>query len=174
MEKKRIIITVVSVLILIICCVVLMIVDKNNAYDIENKSYIFETMSDLDFLNDNEIIEIDDKHKIDSIIGRSVKVKYENKYFNVYAYEFESKEQAWVYAEKISGTDYSSFYEMIKSTNFYYTKTVNILAIYQNRLTMVISENKVLHISSHCNSKKYAKFLNYLFIRLPLRVEYKF
>lgn len=173
-RKARIIISVVIVMVLFIVWVVFTVKDENNKYDIKSNSYIFETMSDLDFLNDNEIMEIDDKHEIGCISRRCVKIKYDNTNFNVYAYEFASKEQAWVYARKINGNNYSSLYKDTNSTNFYYSTTTNIFGIYQSRLTMVISENKVLLISSNCNSKKYTHFLTYLFEQLPLRVEYKF
>lgn len=171
-KKTRIIITIAMVALLFGACVVAMIVDINNAYDIKNNSNIFETINDLDFLDANDPVGIEDKNEIENLNEKLVKVTYENTDFNIYAYEFDSKEQAWIYAKKISGNNYSTLYETFGETSFHYTKTVNILGIYQKRQTMIVSENKVLLIASSCNSQKYSEFLGYIFGELPVKVEY--
>lgn len=67
----------------------------------------FEKISEWDFLNEMIVETIEDKHigSIEFVEGFSIKVKFNNKYFEVFAYVFEDDKTAQTYFLSAAGGD---------------------------------------------------------------------
>ena len=75
-----------------------------NRYDYENKSRMFESINDLDFLDEFVIEDIDDIAK-NFTEGKSVQIKFDGEKINVYAYKFADNKSCRNFAEEISGNE---------------------------------------------------------------------
>ncbi len=175
-RKHRIIFAMVMIALLIAIAFTTLLIDNHYAYDLQNKGYIFNNITDLDFLDehitknhmeDKELLTIQPNNR------KCAQLEYNDETYTIYAYVFESKEDAWEYAKRISNNHYQLLYEEFGQTNFRYRKTRNILGIYVNRKTMLVSENKVLLMEGTGNSKKYSEFIGFVMENLPQKIDYK-
>lgn len=178
MKKKRFIIissVIVIMLFLSLCSLILSII---NDYDYKNKTRIFNSIDDLNFI-DKYVIEEDIK-SYDKIISRyekhlldckNVRIKYNGKKIDIHSYVFKSPEYCLDYAGEVSGNNYYELYMRNgRKLSMYYHKQI----IFFSEKLLVFSGEKVYVIHSKSSQKNFNKFIEYFMEQLPLEVQMSF
>lgn len=172
-KKQRIISTCIFMAVLFAITIANVIFEVQNRFDLYSRAAIYQDISDFDFLKDYIVDEnFADRKATNYIDHRCMKVEYQKRTYRIYACTFETKEQAWQYAEKHTGTNYQGFYEKIQDPNFHFMGTVNILGLYVTHETTIIADNKVLLIKGNGNAKDNSEFLTFLMEGLPQKVTF--
>ena len=145
-----------------------------NNYDYQHKTHIFNTVDDLDFLDDAIVGTIKDKRiaKLAPAASKTVNVEFEGDKYSLYAYEFQSKEDAFAYGKAVSGNNYQKAFETTGDTSGrYYRYSAAVVIPISNQL-LVFSENRALYIETKgIKKKQFNKFVDHLFSNLPQKVE---
>ena len=173
-KKIRIISIIIAVVVVLILIVITFISNSVNGYDFSENSYIFSTVDDLNFLNES-VVESNVKDKnlkdLKYTSSKSVQIKYDEKNYRLFAYEFNSKEDVFAYGKAVSGNDYSDVYERFGKTGWYYSEYKAIILIPLSNKMLLFDNTNVLYVESKVNKKQFNKFLDYLFTNLPQKVD---
>lgn len=146
-----------------------------NTYDYKDKSYIFESISDLDFLNEYQKDEIEDKSlKNEKIVdSKNISMTYENKVFNFHAYIFESLDDTISYASRVTGNKYEALVKDNElSMYYYYSKS--FLGLGTTSQTLIFSNDKAYYFNSSCSSSVYSSFTEFYMSNLIIKVEFSY
>ena len=145
-----------------------------NNYDYRNKTYIFNTVDDLNFLEDKVVETIKDKHaaKLSYDASRTVKVEFEGDQYSLFAYEFHSSEDTFAFGKAVSGNDYQSAYESSGDTSgrYYHYSAIVVIPI-SNKLLVFKEKNAIYIETKGIKKKQFNKFVEYLFSNLPQKVD---
>lgn len=98
MKKKRVIFSIIIVSLLLGISLFMIISSVKNGYDYENESKMFESINDLDFLDEFVIEDIDDI-ALTFTEGKSVQIEYDGGKINIYAYTFADENVCVDFAE---------------------------------------------------------------------------
>ena len=128
MKKKRLIFSIIIVSLLLGISLFMIISSVKNGYDYENESKMFESINDLDFLDEFVIEDIDD---IASTFteGKSVQIEYDGCKIKIYAYTFADENVCVDFAEQFTGNKYSDIDIENRPIHFY--KHFSFLNIFQ-------------------------------------------
>ena len=164
----------VAVVLVVGLLVANLIVDAKFAYDYENGSYIFDTIDDLNFLNDYVVdMEVEDVNvgELRYTASKVACIEYKGQYFNLFAYEFESAEDALTYASTVAGTDVKQALEAANAQSGHFNSSMtSLLGSRITKITM-INQNKVLHVLiSGLGKKLEYEFITWLMSNLPTQV----
>ena len=180
MKKTRIIISLTTVGVILIASFCMLIGSVNNAYDYKNNSYIFETISELNFLNEYVVEEgLNLDKKIAQIASeeiqqsKTVKINYNGSEIYVFAYIFSSVNSCIDYANKVSSNDYQKFYNGNNLAKyFYYHKS--FLNLFQSEELLVFSNEKAYVVKAKISDKKFNQFITYFMGELNTKVEFTY
>lgn len=151
------------------------VVSLVNKYDYQNNACIFNTIEDLDFLND-DIVEDDIKDtklgNLSCASNKSVQVKYDGRNYRLFAYEFNSIEDVFSYGKAVTGNDYQNICERFENNSWCYSEYYAITVIPISSRMFVFQEANVLYVESKgISQKQFNKFIDYLFTNLPQKVD---
>lgn len=174
MKKKRLIISLSIVGVLVILSFCMMIVSTKKRYDYRNNSRIFETIEDLDFI-DEYVVEENinlDNNILEEYVSESktVSIEYNENEINIFAYVFTDIEHCLEYAQKVSGNNYKKTYSGGNIARHYYKHT-SFLNMAQTEKLLVFSNEKAYVITAKISDKKFNEFITYFMGQLPIKVE---
>lgn len=172
------IICVFSIVIVVSLIVSGIIVSHKYSYDYKNDAYMFNSIDDLRYL-DEKMAEIDLKDKfldnLSYVAAKTIRVNFNGKDFDVYAYEFATANDAIKYAERVSGKNISKSLEYIGKENLRFGSSFGILYTKVKSSMGIISDNKVLRYEvRNVSHKKEFEFTQWLMLNLPQKIELPF
>ena len=167
-DKKRLIFALAFTAVLVILSICMLITSIKNGYDYENNSRMFESMSDLAFLDELVTDENSKDNNIKNISykdSKVVKIQYNNREICIYAYDFSTVTECQKYARNVSGNDYQD----IEAHSFY--KHTSFLNIIQSEELLVFCNDKAYVISAKIPETEFNEFMEYFMNQLPTVVQ---
>ena len=165
-------------------CIVLLIgaVDLwsiiNNQYDYMHDTRIFDTISDLSFIDDYVIEDNLEDKQISNVSNenllqsKQVMIDYNGRKIKIYAYVFSNTKDCLEYAQDVSGNYYEDIYiRKNGKMSWSYYKGVSFLGLFQSEKLIVFSEEKAYVIKAKISQKKFNEFIEFFMEQLPLEVQ---
>ena len=153
-----------------IICLVFSLTSIRNRFDYESNSRIFDSISDLDFLNEFALDEsIKDKYisDIEFDDSRTVLADYNGNKIRIYAYDFSSVENCLEYAENVSGNNYLYSYNGEDIAWYYYEFSLFLL----NERLLVFYNDKAYVLSARLSEQEFNEFVVYFMSKMPTAVQ---
>lgn len=174
-SKKRVICAIVAVCVVLVLVFVSIMTNTSNSYNFKNNAYIFETIEDLDFLNDHIVDDnIKDKNlgNLNYSASKCMRIKFDGNNYKLFAYEFNSVEDSFIYGEVVSGNDYQRAYKDTGIISHYYHAHYSFIFVQLSCKVLVLNGTNSLYIEAKgIDHKQLNKFFDYLFSHLPQKVE---
>ncbi len=177
LDKKSLVFTIIALVLIFIITIAMALSDEHNRFDYKNNSRIFNSTSDLAFLDEyivEENIKLDknifDAYEAYFSENKTVLLEYNGNKIYLFAYTFSNTDCCLEYANKVSGNNYKRNYDGNSISRYYY-KTVSLLNIYQSRKLLVFQNNKAYVISAKISEKDFTQFVEYFMSQLPTKVE---